>query len=90
MVKRFAKGEETACLAWLEANPLGFVWNIGKKTFHRAKCRCIFFGEQNPNEKTKAFTPKVCASTKDELLQVLNTETKGTYHHCSVCNPEGS
>jgi hypothetical protein len=98
MVVRFAKGEETAYLAWSEANPLGFVWNKGHGTFHRANCRCIRYWAENPNKKTpgkewpkrKAFTAKVCASTKDELIQVLRTETKGNCHHCSVCNPEGS
>jgi len=101
MVLRIAKGEATSYLAWLRANPSGFVWNKGHRTFHSASCPIILYWAENYDRKTstnegtalpkrKVFTAKVCASTKDELIKVLNTETKGNYHHCSVCNPEGS
>ena len=82
--------DDDAYLAWLEANPDGFVVNVenpprpGTLRLHRSGCRHISTPERS-NWTTTGYM-KVCSNIVSELDQWAN-QTVGELPACASCQP---
>lgn len=90
------KNDDHGYLAWLVANPMGYVLNVrhdpdpGYVVLHRASCGTI----GSPKQKTGAFTErsfrKWVANSKVALKAAARNEGRsdGSFsNRCGLCNP---
>jgi hypothetical protein len=83
-------------LAWLGANPDGFVLNVNPSpdprcvVLHRASCPAISNATHAPGAYTGRNHRKICASTEAELKLAAKDEGRcdGTFSmRCCLCRP---
>ncbi len=94
MISEFGQGDHNAYLSWVNNNPDGYIWNVGHRRLHHARCRIMRQGvpvadpKNPPKKKLRAskVSKKICASTKQELIEEVPTARDST-RYCSVCGP---
>lgn len=81
---------EAGYLAWMAANPEGFVANIDKvhvsrhyPMLHRASCKTLHVREHY----TTGVYYKVCGDTLADIMRWAAIATTHKLRHCKTCRP---
>jgi hypothetical protein len=92
MCTTFLKGSDPPYLAWVQANPNGFVFNSGPgtqrhtKVLHRMPCATL---NQLARTRNWAANPKTCcARGKHCIVAFMNGKVgAGKWMSCGTCRP---
>ncbi len=90
------RDDEEEYLAWLSANPTGYVLNVRRRqspsyvVLHRASCGSISNGSHMTGAYTSRAYRKVCSANIEELARAAIAEGRkdGSFSkRCGLCRP---